>query len=113
VFDGPTKSWIDVKPTPGALVVNLGSVMMRWSNDTYVANLHRVINKNGRERYSIPFFYSGNPGFLIDCLPGCGDLSGQSKYPPIKVQDWISGRHKNTFSEAKGLEELHALAKVA
>ncbi|KIW38757.1 uncharacterized protein PV06_09702 [Exophiala oligosperma] len=124
VFDTPTKTWIDVKPTPGALVVNLGSVMMRWSNDTYVANLHRVINKNGRERYSIPFFYSGNPEFLIDCLPGCGDYcsssssssssSGcQSKYPPIKVQDWISGRHKNTFSEAKGLEELHKLAKIA
>ncbi|KAL6249949.1 hypothetical protein RBB50_002250 [Rhinocladiella similis] len=113
VFDAPTKTWIDVKPTPGALVVNLGSVMMRWSNDTYVANLHRVINKNGRERYSIPFFYSGNPEFRIDCLPGCGDSSGQSKYPPIKVQDWISGRHKNTFSEAKGLEELHTLAKIA
>lgn len=113
VFDAATKSWIDVKPTPGALVVNLGNVMMRWSNDRYVSNLHRVINASGRERYSVPFFYSGNPDFVIDCLPGCEDGVKGSKYGPIKVQDWILGRHTNTFREAKGLEELSALAKVA
>lgn len=113
VFDAPSMSWINVKPTPGAFVVNLGNVMMRWSNDTYVSNLHRVINQSGRERYSIPFFYSGNPDFVIDCLPGCEDARGESKYAPIKVEDWIFGRHTNTFREAKGLEELSTLAKVA
>ena len=113
VFDAEMNEWIDVKPTKGALVVNLGNVMMRWSNDRYVSNLHRVINKSGRERYSIPFFYSGNPDFVIDCLPGCEDGMGKAKYEPIKVQDWIMGRHTNSFREAKGLEELSALAKVA
>ena len=113
VFDGPSLSWIDVKPTPGAFVVNLGNVMMRWSNDRYVSNLHRVINSSGKERYSMPFFYSGNPDFVIGCLPGCEDGSRGSKYAPMKVQDWIFGRHTNTFKEAKGLNELSALAKVA
>jgi isopenicillin N synthase-like dioxygenase len=113
VFDAPTRSWIDVKPTPGALVVNLGNVMMRWSNDTYVSNLHRVINKSGKERFSVPFFYSGNPDFVIDCLPGCEGVAGRSKYAPIRCEDWILGRHTNTFREAKGLDELSTLAKVA
>ncbi len=107
-------SWIDVKPTAGAFVVNLGNVMMRWSNDTYMSNLHRVINKSGRERYSIPFFYSGNPDFVIGCLPGCESADDQgSNYSPVKVEDWILGRHSNTFKEAKGSEELSLLAKVA
>lgn len=113
VFDKPTMSWIDVKPTPGAYVVNLGNVMMRWSNDTYVSNLHRVINKTGRERYSVPFFFSGNPDFVIDCLPGCEDAEGRCKYAPVRVEDWILGRHTNTFKEAEGVAELSSLARVA
>lgn len=121
VFDEPTGTWIDVAPTPGALVVNLGNVMMRWSNDRYKSNLHRVINKSGKERYSIPFFYSGNPDFKIDCLPGCEDIvtvgSGKQvkgcKYEPVTVQEWIRARHANTFSEAKGAEELSHLAKLS
>ncbi|KIV87745.1 hypothetical protein PV11_03269 [Exophiala sideris] len=113
VFDKPTMSWIDVKPTPGAYVVNLGNVMMRYSNDTYVSNLHRVINKTGRERYSIPFFFSGNPDFVVDCLPGCEDADGKCKYPPVRIEDWIFGRHTNTFEKGKGVEELSSLAKVA
>jgi len=102
VFDAPTMAWIDVKPTPGASVVNLGSVMMRWSNDTYVSNLHRVINKSGRERYSIPVFYSGNRDFVIDCLPGCEDARGHSQYAPIRIEDWIFGRHMYTFRDGRG-----------
>lgn len=126
VFDKATNAWIDVAPTPGAFVVNLGNVMMRWSNDRYTSNLHRVINKSAKDRYSIPFFYSGNPDFEIDCLPGCEDLvtpvveAGQPtvaakrcKYQPVRVQDWIMGRHANTFSEAKGVEELSNLVKVS
>jgi isopenicillin N synthase-like dioxygenase len=86
---------------------------MRWSNDRYISNLHRVINMSGKERYSIPFFYSGNPDFVIGCLPGCEDGLRGSKYAPMKVEDWIFGRHTNTFKEAKGLTELSTLAKVA
>lgn len=113
VFDAASKTWIDVKPVPGAFVVNLGNVMMRWSNDTYISNLHRVINKSGKERFSIPFFYSGNPDFVIGCLPGCEDPDRGCKYDPVRVEDWILGRHVNTFKEAKGLEELSSLAKIA
>lgn len=58
VYEKNTDEWLDVVPTKGAYVVNLGNMFMRWSNDKYISNLHRVINKSGKERYSVPFFYS-------------------------------------------------------
>jgi isopenicillin N synthase-like dioxygenase len=99
VFDGPSETWIDVVPVPGALVVNLGNLMMRWSNDRYMSNLHRVINTSGRERYSVPFFFSGNPDFLVKCLPTCVDGNGEAKYGPVSVGQWMQGRYADTYGE--------------
>lgn len=58
VYERSTDEWLDVVPTKGAYVVNLGDGFQRWANDKYISNLHRVINKSGKERYSVPFFYS-------------------------------------------------------
>ncbi|KAK1533137.1 hypothetical protein CPAR01_09845 [Colletotrichum paranaense] len=100
VWDRASSEWIDVKPTEGALVVNLGNLMMRWTNDRYLSNLHRVINKSGRERYSIPFFFSGNPDFVVECFSKCRGDAGP-KYPPVTVGEWISGRYADTYGTSK------------
>jgi isopenicillin N synthase-like dioxygenase len=71
--------------------------MMRWSNNRYIPNLHRVINKSGRERYSIPFFFAGNADFMVKCLPGCEDGEKGAKYAPISVGDWMQGRYADTY----------------
>lgn len=75
VWDRATSQWADVAPHGGALVVNLGNMMIRWTNDRSLSNLHRVINKSGQKRYSVPFFFSGNPDFEIK-MPS--DLRGYS-----------------------------------
>lgn len=114
VFDAPTSSWVDVNPVPGAFVVNLGNILMRWSNDKYLSNVHRVVNKTGRERYSIPFFFGGNPDFVIGCLPGCEDPETGPKYSPVKVGEWIKARHAETFGLRDRQEkELSSLAVKA
>ncbi|CZR58754.1 related to isopenicillin N synthase and related dioxygenases [Phialocephala subalpina] len=71
VFDTTTNSWVDVKPVPGAYVMNLGNLTMKWTNGRYMSNLYRVMNFSKRDRYSIPFFFSGNPNYGFDVLPGC------------------------------------------
>ncbi|KAE8377609.1 hypothetical protein BDV26DRAFT_293082 [Aspergillus bertholletiae] len=101
VWNREDSEWVDVTPVPGAFVVNLGNLMMRWTNDKYLSNLHRVINTSGRERYSVPFFLSGNPNFIVRCLESCEDETLGAKYPPISVHDWLTGRYADTYGQSK------------
>jgi isopenicillin N synthase-like dioxygenase len=70
------------------------------SNDRYISNLHRVINKSGLERYSVPFFYSGNPDYQIDCLPNCREEGTPAKYPPITVMECVGQSYKDSYGKA-------------
>lgn len=82
--------------------------MMRWTNDRFISNTHRVINKSGRERYSIPVFFSGNPDYLIQCLPNCRATEAEApKYPPTTVEQAVGGSYKESYGRAdKWKEEM-------
>ncbi|KAJ5719299.1 oxidoreductase [Penicillium malachiteum] len=99
VWNSSSTEWVDVTPLPSAYVVNLGNLMMRWTNDRYLSNLHRVINNSGKERFGVPFFFSGNPDYVVQCLPGC--LGSGAKYPPITVHQWRTGRLADTFGSGQ------------
>ncbi|KAF9895096.1 hypothetical protein FE257_004725 [Aspergillus nanangensis] len=94
VWDGESSAWADVEPVPDALVVNLGNMMMRWTNDRYLSNLHRVINRSGETRYSVPFFYDGNGAFMVECIDRDGE---EARYPPMTVQQILEGRYADTY----------------
>ncbi|KAJ5780386.1 Oxoglutarate/iron-dependent dioxygenase [Penicillium paradoxum] len=108
VWNNLSSEWVDVTPVRGAYVVNLGNMMMRWTNDRYLSNLHRVINTSGKERFSVPFFFSGNPDYTIRCLPGCEDAEVGARYPPVTVHEWMTGRYADTYgtSEEKAIGEM-------
>jgi isopenicillin N synthase-like dioxygenase len=90
-------TWIAVAPTPGTFVCNIGDAMMRWTNDTYVSNAHRVVNRSGRERYSCAFFCEPNPDALIACIPACAGPANPAKYPPIAFADFLRTKLEPTY----------------
>lgn len=53
--------WLDAKPIPNTFIVNIGEILERLTNQTFVATTHRVVNKalaNYEDRFSIPVFIS-------------------------------------------------------
>ncbi|KAL6839709.1 hypothetical protein ACP4OV_030397 [Aristida adscensionis] len=50
--------WVDVTPTPGAFIVNIGDLLQLISNDKFSSAEHRVVAKNAGPRVSIACFFS-------------------------------------------------------
>jgi isopenicillin N synthase-like dioxygenase len=89
--------WVAAPPMAGAFVVNIGDCLMRWTNDIYVSNPHRVINRTGHERYSIAYFFDPNPDAVVEAIPSCLAPGEKAKYPPITTADYLKGRFEATY----------------
>ncbi|KDP40306.1 hypothetical protein JCGZ_02304 [Jatropha curcas] len=50
--------WVDVPPTPGALVVNIGDLLQLISNDKFISVEHRVVGNHIGPRISVACFFS-------------------------------------------------------
>jgi isopenicillin N synthase-like dioxygenase len=92
--------WIDVPPRAGTFVCNIGDCLMRWTNDVYVSNPHRVVNRSGRERYSVAFFGDPNEDAPVACLPSVLAPGEQPKYPPITYGEYLRMRYAATYETA-------------
>ena len=65
--------WVDVPIVDDCLIVNIGDLLARWTNDTWVSTLHRVVNPPagaGAEsrRQSLVFFHNPNYDAVIESL---------------------------------------------
>ena len=93
----PDGSWQGINPIPYGLVVNSGDMMQRWTNDRYLSNLHRVINKvSGRERYSIAYFFDLDHHAVIEALPTCVSVAQPAKYAPVKAGEHLIEMYRKT-----------------
>lgn len=92
--------WIDATPIEGSLVVNVGDLLARWSNDRFRSTLHRVINKSGHERYSIATFYDPTYGAVVDPCD-LGIDAAASLYPPVAAGDYILKRIDDSMAYRK------------
>jgi isopenicillin N synthase-like dioxygenase len=86
--------WVDVEPSPGAFIINIGDLMAMWTNDRWVSNLHRVSNPppdpgQSTRRLSIAYFAHANYDALIRCIPTCMSPAEPPRHPPV-----LAGEHR-------------------
>jgi len=89
-WDKLNKQWVEVPYIPGAMVLNLGDVMQRWSNDKYTATFHRMKSVDS-DRYSMYIFGAPDMDTIIDPK----DFSYQNetrRHEPTTAHDIISHR---------------------
>ncbi len=81
--------WIDVPPRPGTYVVNLGTVLQRWSRGRFRATPHRVLGR-GEERTSVPFFFEPAVDAVIEPIPAeMGAREADEDLVPVRYGDLL------------------------
>jgi isopenicillin N synthase-like dioxygenase len=97
----PAGNWVDAPYRPGALVVNVGDMLHRMSNGRLLSTPHRVINRSGRERYSVPFFFDPHVNTVIEPLPGTGDPA----HAPQKFADFLRSELEASYDAHKPAQD--------
>lgn len=92
-----TGQWVPVAPDPDAYVVNIGDMLAIWTRGIYKSTLHRVINRSGGDRYSVPFFFDGNLDVRLAPLDGSGCDGGEAP----TVEEHMLERFGTTYKGGK------------
>ena len=88
--------WIPVTSLPEQLVVNVGDMLERLTNNKLRSTIHRVVNPPkeewGKPRYSIPFFTHPISEMKLNCLPECIDETHPKVYEDITAGEYLNER---------------------
>ena len=98
----PKRQWFPVHVVPNTLVINLGDLMQRWTNDKWVSTLHRVAMPSTNafeQRKSIAFFCNVNGDTVIEPLQSCRtDDDVDKQYPPVTARQHLMAKHLASMS---------------
>lgn len=93
---GADGSWNDVSPADGALLVNLGDLTARWTNERWLSTLHRVkppiVDSTIQRRRSAAYFHDGNADALITTIESCIAAGEHNLYAPVTVREHIAAK---------------------
>jgi len=90
--------WIPITALPEQLVVNVGDMLERHTNNKLKSTIHRVVNPPrhlmGSPRYSIPFFMHPISEMDLTCLPNCVDATHPKAFEDITAGAFLHQRLK-------------------
>jgi isopenicillin N synthase-like dioxygenase len=88
--------WVPVTSLPEQIVVNVGDMLQRLTNNRLKSTTHRVVNppkeKWGTSRFSIPFFLHPKSDMNLACLDGCVDAAHPKAYPDATAGEYLDER---------------------
>ena len=88
--------WVPVTSLPEQIVVNVGDMLQRLTNNKLRSTTHRVVNPPrelwGTSRFSIPFFLHPKSSMSLACLPGCIDANHPKAYPDVTAGEYLDER---------------------
>lgn len=112
---GHDGAWNDVQPADGALLVNLGDLMARWTNEQWTSTVHRVkppiVDGRIRRRRSAAFFHDGNLDALVTTLPSC--VGAGSLYEPITVGEHLAVKLAGSRAGVANRDATREAARVS
>ena len=90
------KEWVPVTALPDQIVVNVGDMLQRLTNNRLKSTTHRVVNPPrelwSTPRYSIPFFLHPRMDMRLDCLESCVTKENPLAYSPISAGVYLAER---------------------
>lgn len=88
--------WIPITALPDQIVVNVGDMLARHTNDKLKSTIHRVVNPPrelmGTSRFSIPFFMHPISSMDLTCLPSCVDKENPKQYEDTTAGAYLDQR---------------------
>jgi len=88
--------WIPITALPEQIVVNVGDMLDRLTNNKLKSTIHRVVNppreKMGTSRFSIPFFMHPRSEMDLTCLESCIDAEHPKAYSDMTAGEFLEQR---------------------
>lgn len=88
--------WIDAIAEPDELMINVGDMLSRHTNNRLKSTIHRVVNPPrelwGTSRYSIPFFMHPISEMKLDVLDSCIDKNNPKQFEDITAGEFLDER---------------------
>ena len=88
--------WIDAIAKPDQLMINVGDMLSRLSNNKLLSTIHQVVNPPrelwGTSRYSVPFFMHPISEMPLNCLENCIDAEHPKLYEDITAGEFLHER---------------------
>jgi isopenicillin N synthase-like dioxygenase len=90
--------WIDAMAEPDEIMINVGDMLSRHSNNKLKSTIHRVVNPPkemwGTSRYSIPFFMHPISDMKLNVLENCIDAENPKQFDDITAGEFLDQRLK-------------------
>ena len=80
--------WVRAPKIRGAISVNSGDMLKRWSNDTVKSTRHFAVNLSRESRYAIPYFMAPNTRYLMEAIPSCVPPGEAPKHAPLRYEEY-------------------------